>query len=80
MIVTSYPLESTEVSNIKPSVSISEILNSSFTFAELSRRWKCTRQTLYNMQSDGELNTFKVRNCRRVTGAEVNRVEKGGAA
>jgi hypothetical protein len=30
------------------------------------------------MKDSGELKTFKVRNCRRVTGAEVERVEKGG--
>ena len=66
------------MSNTNPSVSISDTLNSSFTFADLSRRWRCTRQTLYNMQASGELKTFKVRNCRRVTGAEVERVEKGG--
>ena len=66
------------MSNINPSVSISDNLNSSFTFADLSRRWRCTRQTLYNMKDSGELKTFKVRNCRRVTGAEVERVEKGG--
>jgi hypothetical protein len=68
------------MSTKKEAVCIADILNSSFTFSKLARRWECTRQHLYNMEKDGELKTFKLRNCKRVTGAEVIRHEKGDAA
>jgi len=47
---------------------------------QLAARWGKCRQTIHNMISDGELQSFKVRNSRLIPLAEVERIEKGEAA
>lgn len=45
--------------------------------APLAVRWDCCRQTIYNMISDGELRSFKVRNSRIIPFSEIERIESG---
>ena len=45
--------------------------------SQLARRWECCRQTVYNMISDGELHSFKVRNSRIIPFTEIERIERG---
>ena len=51
-----------------------------FPLAALAQRWSCSPDVVYDMLRGGKLRGFKVGANWRISSAEVDRYEQGGAA
>ena len=50
-----------------------------YTVEELAKRWKCSRDVIYDMLRQKKLKGFKLGSSYRISTAEVDRHERGDA-
>ncbi len=50
---------------------------SDYTIKEVMQIFNCSHQTVYDMIADGQLESYKVRNARRIRHESVQRVRNG---